>query len=147
MAKEEDTIMPAGFTINSDKRLDQFKHDLDEMYEKHSYVLVEYYTRPPRTLKQNNALHSFCNDIANKCNNAGYWYEVTSPVLKSKVELPWTKENVKSHMWKPVQTALFPGTKSSRDLSTKELSEVAQSLSTWLQDKHQIRAYFPKEGI
>ena len=139
--------MPLGFVINTDQRLSMFQEELSDLYKKNSYVRVEYYIKPPRTPKQNNALHTFCDSIAVKCNNAGYWYEITSPVLKSRIELPWTKENVKSHMWKPVQRALYPGTSSSKDLSTKELSVVAEALATWLADKHKLNVYFPKEDV
>lgn len=137
--------MPEGYTINSDSRLKAFKAMLDGLYEAKPYVRVEYYTHKPRTPRQNDALHAFLGSIASRCNDAGYWLKITSPVLKGEVEIQWTKENVKERMWRPVQDALYPEAKSSKNLSTVELSAVAERLSGYLWDNHKIWAQMGKE--
>ena len=145
MVKEEINLMPEGYTINSESRLKAFKALLDGLYETKPYVRVEYYTHKPRTPQQNSALHAYLGDIADKCNDAGYWLKITSPVLSGEVEIQWTKQNVKERMWRPVQNALYPETKSSKNLSTVELSAVADRLSGYLWDSHKIRATMGKQ--
>ena len=88
-------------------------------------------------------MHVFCDDIAKRCNDAGYWYTVSSPILKADIETPWTKERVKKLMWMAVQQAMYPDTTSTRDLTTEQMVLVADTLALHLSDKHNIYVKFP----
>ena len=53
-----------------------------------------------RTLKQNNALHKFYSLLSDELNTAGL--DMVA-VLKEGADIPWTPDNVKERLWKPVQ--------------------------------------------
>lgn len=84
-----------------------------------------------RTSLQNRSLHLFCQQLADVLNDAGYDMKRT---LKHDVEIPWTMENVKNHLWRPIQTALTEK-ESTTDLDTVEPSQIHQVLSRHLASK------------
>lgn len=84
-----------------------------------------------RTSRQNRSLHKFCQQLADILNDAGYDMKRT---LKHDVEIPWTMENVKNHLWRPIQTALTEK-ESTVDLDTVEPSQIHQVLSRHLASK------------
>ena len=138
--------MPLGFTVNSDDRLEHFKKMVEEVYQEKKYIRFHYFLTKPRTPLQNDAMWAFCGEIADKCNDAGYWLKMTSPVLTKEVEIPWTKDNVKERMWRPVQDSLYPKAKSSTNLGTVELSKVAEVLSNHLWEHHKIWVQMGKDN-
>ena len=81
-------------------------------------------TTKQRTSSQNNALHVACGMLAETLNDAG---ADMVAVLKEGAEIPWTKESVKTHLWHPVQTAMFE-TDSTTKLTTKQVNEVYEVL-------------------
>jgi len=135
--------MGEAYTVNSESKKESFKEFVDELYEKKPYITFTYQHGKPRTPAQNNAMHVFCQQIADRCNAAGYWYKVSSPILKADIETPWTKERVKKLMWMAVQQAMYPDTTSTRDLTTEQMVMVADTLSLHLSDKHKIYVKFP----
>jgi hypothetical protein len=54
----------------------------------------------PRTNAQNNAIHKYCSLLADTFGMAGLDMKA---VLKPEVEIPWTTESVKNHIWRPIQ--------------------------------------------
>ena len=84
-----------------------------------------------RTSLQNRSLHKFCQMLADVLNDAGYDMKRT---LKHDVEIPWTMENVKNHLWRPIQTALTEK-ESTTDLDTVEPSQIHEVLSRHLASK------------
>lgn len=83
---------------------------------------MKEYTPKPRTSQQNRALHKGCELIATALNDAGLDMR---KVLKPNIDIPWTKESVKEHIWRPVQLAMF------NKLSTKELSKLSEIDEVW----------------
>lgn len=81
-----------------------------------------------RTLKQNRAMHQYCEDIARTLNEAGLDMRA---VLKPGVEISWTKEMVKEYLWKPVQRLKF-GSRSTTELTTDQVSKVYEDLNRHL---------------
>ena len=76
--------MGEAYTVNSESKKESFKEFVDELYTKKPYITFTYQHGKPRTPAQNNAMHVFCEDIAKRCNDAGYWYTVSSQILKGR---------------------------------------------------------------
>lgn len=131
------------YTVNSEFKKESFKKFVEELYETKPYITFTYQLGKPRTPAQNNAMHVFCQQIAERCNAAGYWYTVSSQILKSDLDTPWTKERVKKLMWMAVQQAAYPDTTSTRDLTTEQMVMVADTLALHLSEKHDIYVKFP----
>ena len=89
-----------------------------------------------RTIQQNKSLHLFCQQLADILNEAGYDMK---RVLKHDVEIPWTMENCKNHLWRPIQKALTDK-QSTTALDTVEPSQIHQILSRHLADKLGVAA-------
>lgn len=94
-----------------------------------------------RTLQQNKALHVFFQNVADKLNEAGLDLRA---VLKPHVEIPWSKELVKEHLWRPIQE-LQLRKQSTTELTTDEVSKVYEVLNRFLGEKHGIYVPFPSE--
>ena len=92
-----------------------------------------------RTNKQNASLHVFCRHLAEALNDAGLDMKKT---LKPEIDIPWTEENVKNHLWRPIQEAM-EGKESTTELSTVEISEVYLVLNRHLSEKFGITVAWP----
>lgn len=92
-----------------------------------------------RTLKQNRAMHKYFRMLAEALNNAGLDMKKT---LKPEIDIPWTEENVKNHLWRPIQIAML-GKRSTTELDTVNPSEVYNVLSRHLSEKFGINVEFP----
>jgi hypothetical protein len=92
-----------------------------------------------RTVQQNKALHLYFELIAEKLNEAGLDMRA---VLKPNIEIPWTKESVKEHLWRPVQD-LYLKKDSTTELTTDEITKVYEVLNRFLGEKHGVSQEFP----
>lgn len=92
-----------------------------------------------RTPLQNKSLHKFCEMLADAFNDAGLDMKA---VLKPDIDIPWRKESVKEHIWRPIQLAML-NKESTVKLETKECSEVYEVLSRHLGDKFGIHVPWP----
>ena len=92
-----------------------------------------------RTLKQNNAIHLYCTLLASAFNDSG---QDMRTVLKPSVSIPWTPENVKEFLWKPIQKALLHKD-STTELDRVEVNKVYEILSTHLAEKFGVFEEFP----
>ena len=94
--------------------------------------------------EQQNALHLYCEDLADGLNAAGFDQRV---VLKPGIEIPWSKESVKELLWKNVQMALI-GKSSTADLAPGQVTEVYEALNKGIGVKFGVSAPFPtKEDV
>jgi hypothetical protein len=147
MVKEK-ILMPEGYTVNSDSSLENYVKFATELYEKKKYITFNYKLGKPRTIKQNTAIWAFCEDIATKCNNAGYEMQTTSPLLKHSIETPWTARSVMDKLWMAVQRAMYPNKiESSSELDTWEVAPVADTLTRHLGEVHGIGVLFAKQAM
>ena len=138
--------MPEGYKVNSDLSLANYLKFVTELYEKKKYVTFNYKLGKPRTIKQNDAIWAFCQDIATKCNNAGYEMQTTSPLLKIIIETPWTSRSVMDRLWMAEQKAMYPEkSESSSELDTWEVAPVAETLTRHLGASHGIGVLFAKK--
>jgi hypothetical protein len=93
-----------------------------------------------RTEKQNNAMHLWFRQIAEKLNAGGY--HATHP-FNSEVEVPFTEVLVKEMLYKPIIKAMY-SKKSTVGLSGRELSEAAEVLVRWLAEHKGMLVPFPQ---
>lgn len=93
----------------------------------------------PRTSTQNKSLHLFFTNLASTLNEAGLDMKA---VLKPQVMIPWTPENVKEYLWKPVQRVLLHKSHTA-DLTTKEVSEVYEVFNRHLGESVGVYEPFP----
>lgn len=87
--------------------------------------------KPNRTLKQNAALHKFCEMLAEQLNDAGLDMR---KVMKPDVDIPWSMLTAKEHLWRPVQKAMTDKT-STTEADTAEYSEIYSVLMRHLSEK------------
>ena len=99
----------------------------------------EVYKRKKRTPPQNNALHLYCELLAQALNDAGFDMKRT---LKHDVEIPWNKDMVKEHIWKPVQESMT-GKKSTTEMNTVDPSEIYEVVSRYLGQRTGVYVPWP----
>jgi hypothetical protein len=92
-----------------------------------------------RSDQQNKSIHVYCEELANKFNEAGL---DARKVLKPDVHIPWNKEMVKRLIWKPVQDAMFDKYSTTK-LSRTEVSEVYEVLNRHTAERFGISVPFP----
>jgi len=118
--------------INSEIALAQAQRKLAEMWRENKYVEVELRRKAKqRTLTQNRALHLFCQWLADTLNDAGYDMRKT---LRQDVDISWTCESVKEHLWRPIQIAMTDK-RSTTEITTVEPTEIHAVLSRHLGQK------------
>lgn len=94
-----------------------------------------------RTLQQNKALHQYFTLLAQELNLAGYDMKRT---LKPSADIPWTPENVKEYLWRPIQEA-YVNKESTRELTTKEIDKVYDVLNKHLGETTGVTVVFPSK--
>jgi len=92
-----------------------------------------------RTLRQNSALHLCFGQLADQLNSAGFDMKRT---LKPGVEIPWTAELVKEHLWRTLQQAVT-GKVSTTQLTSSEIDKVFEILAKHLGETTGLEIYFP----
>ena len=94
-----------------------------------------------RTLLQNKALHKYLSLLATALNEAGWDMKRT---LKPGIEIPWTEEMVKTHLWKSVQEVML-AKESTTELTTKEVNDVYEVVDRHLSQTTGVHVEFPKD--
>ena len=95
--------------------------------------------RKQRTIQQNKSLHLFCELLADALNDAGYDMKKT---LKPGVEIPWNKDMIKEHIWKPVMKAM-EGIDSTTEMNTVDTSEIYEVVNRHIAEKFGISVPWP----
>ena len=104
---------------------------------------IEIAPERPRTVLQNSSLHQFFEDISNGLNDGGF--DMSAELLRQPIDLSWTKESVKERLWRPIQTALYPDTVSTTELSTKQLDHVTKNIQKVLAERISLSIAFPSK--
>lgn len=94
-----------------------------------------------RTLQQNKALHKYFELLSEALNDAGLDMKAT---LRPEIDIPWTPENVKNNLWRPIQKALL-NKESTTELDKVDPSLVYEILNRNLAEKFGIHVPFPSE--
>lgn len=129
--------------INSQASLNAFMTHLQSEFEKHKYLKIAVKTGKQRTLTQNAALHLYCQMLADAFNDAGMDMKT---VLKDEVEIPWTMESTKNHLWKPIQK-IVTGKESTTKPLTHEYGEIYEVLSRFLSEKKGVFVPWPSNDV
>jgi hypothetical protein len=116
---------------NSSHTRETFLRQAKELMEERPYVVWDVDFGKPRTGKQNNALHVFCRLVAEELNKNGYSVE---SFFKEGVEIPFSPEIVKEHIWKPIQKAITDKD-STADLTTLEIQSTYENVNRALSNK------------
>lgn len=94
---------------------------------------------PIRTNQQNRALHVLFRLLADELNDRGLDMRKT---LKPEVDIPWSTNSVKEYLWRPIQQAQLSKT-STKELTTKEIDEVFDTINKHLSERFGISMFFP----
>ena len=97
--------------INDIKTLNNYKAFLDAQFEKHKYLRLSLKTGKQRSGLQNKSLHVFCDQVAEKLNDAGFDFRL---FIKDGYPVPFNAQLVKDYLWRPVQKAI-----TGKDSTTK----------------------------
>lgn len=120
--------MAQGHYLRNAEELDHFCALICQMWVAgNPNVRVEFVNTGP-TPAQFNSLHLWCGQVADCLNDAGF---SVMQVLKHDAEIPWSKELVKEHLWRPIQKAMT-GEESSKNPSKLEYPEISETLSRHL---------------
>ncbi len=93
----------------------------------------------PRTKKQNDALHLFCQKLAMALNDAGLDQR---KVLKPSFSFPWDMLDVKNKLWKPVQLIVLKKESTTELEAQGDINKVHDVLMRELGEKHGVE-YIP----
>ena len=96
--------------------------------------------KQPRTLKQNKCAHSYCGQLADALNDAGYDFNDGKVI---RLPVAFTPENVKESMFKKVMTSLYPDKVSTTELNTEEMQCVYDNLNRFTSDLFGIGLDWP----
>jgi len=110
---------------------------------KHGKVMVQFIHDDQRTSLQNNALHLYCQHLADDLNAAGFDMSLVLDKLSKTAEIPWTKLTVKERLWRPVQEAMT-GLASTKDAPKPSYAQIYQALSKILAENFGITTEFPQ---
>ena len=78
-----------------------------------------------RTNQQNKALHKYFSMLAEALNDAGLDMKT---VLKPEVDIPWTQDSVKTHLWKPIQEIMVDK-ESTTEMNTVDPNKIYEVLN------------------
>ena len=98
-----------------------------------------YTMKEQRTNLQNKSLHKYFELLAEALNDAGLDMKT---VLRPEIDIPWSKDTVKSQLWKPIQKAMLDK-ESTTEPSTKEYVEIYEVLNRHLSEKLGISVDWP----
>jgi hypothetical protein len=125
--------MPIGnlVTINNEESLQIALQGIREYYEKNKFARITIEARKQRTLTQNAAMHLYCEHVSQALNEAGFDFRT---FIKEGVEVPFNKDLVKEHLWKPIQKAVT-GEESTKKPEKHQYSEIYDVLNRHLSNK------------
>jgi len=93
-----------------------------------------------RTLRQNNAIHLFCQQLADEFNEHGL--EVRT-VLSEEIEHPWDMQSVKSLIWKPIQKSYLGKVSTTQLDKVKEINEIVDVINRFIGTRWSLYIPFP----
>ena len=103
-------------------------------YPLNEYLLID------NTNQQRRSVYLYCGLLAKELNGRGLDMVKTL----SDVDISWSKESVKEHIWAKVQNAKF-GNVSVNDLETPEVSEIYDVVNRHLSNKFGVHVPFPSK--
>jgi len=92
-----------------------------------------------RTITQNKAMYKYFELLAEALNDAGLDMK---QVLKPEVDIPWTKDSVKNHLWRPIQQVMMDK-ESTTEMSTADPGDIYLVLNRHIGEKFGIYVPWP----
>jgi Ser-tRNA(Ala) deacylase AlaX len=93
-----------------------------------------------RTMQQNAALHLFFTQLAEALNSAGFDMKKT---IREGIDIPWTPENVKEFLWRPVQKALLQKQSTTELNKKEEIDKIYDILNKVIGERTGVHIPFP----
>lgn len=130
--------------INSKQSLDAYIEHLRNQYDKHKYLRTSMKTGRQRTLTQNNAMHEYCDMVAEALNDGGHDFRKT---IKEEIDVPWSGDLVKDYIWRSIQIAIT-GHDSTTKPETHQYGEIYEVINRHLSSKLGVFVPWPcKENM
>ena len=125
--------------VNSEHSKALFMAQISKLYDDHKYLRLTVKTGKQRTQTQNATLHLYLGFLAEALNDAGLDMKKT---LKQEVDIPWTTDGAKEHLWRPIQKALTKKTSTTKP-TTKDYVYIYEVLSRHMVDKFGVNVPWP----
>ena len=129
------------WTVKNAVSRDEFIKFVNKTYEERGEITFQWVIGSTRTKQQNNALHLYCRNLAEALNDAGFDMKKT---IKQEVDIPWSKDAVREHLWRPIMTAVTDKTSTTK-LTRSEVTEIYDVINRHMAQKHGIVVQFPSE--
>jgi len=92
-----------------------------------------------RTQQQNKAIHKYLAMLSEALNDAGF---SVMKVMRHDAEIPWSPENAKELLWRPIQEALLDKD-STTELDSDQVSKIYDVINRHLAEKTGVHVPFP----
>ena len=123
------------FTAKTPEQLDDFMSELKESHDWSKSLAIQCEGMGgTRSLKQNNAIHLWFQQLASELNHAGINQLLVLEERSKGVEVVWTADAVKECLYKPLLNAM-KGKASTKKMNKTEVGEVYFQLSEWLKNR------------
>lgn len=124
---------------NSKETSEQFIEFARTLYKKEHYVMWRWNTGKQRSELQNNAMHLYCEQLAEALNDAGYDF---MQVMNTEADIPWSKESAKEFLWRPIQKSITGKTSTTRP-TRDEYPKIYDALNNHLATKFGVGVPWP----
>lgn len=139
--KSIDELVRAGW---NEPVLVPLRKDIDKIPDCEIVCTLTWTAKALRTFKQNKALYTYFQLLADAFNNLGL--DVQHVLEFKEVSLPWTKDRVKDLLWAPIQKAMFDTT-STTELETDHVSKVHDRLNKHTHTLMDVWVDFPDKKM
>ncbi len=127
--------------VNSDASLNEALKAVRDAYKAKRCLKINMKIGNVRTGSQNSAMHKYFKMLADKLNEAGLDQR---EVIKPSVDMPWSENSVKEHLWRPIQLAVLDK-ESTTKLNRDQVSQIYDILNRNLSEKLGIYVEFPSK--
>lgn len=130
----------AFWIINSKDKLANAHDALDRQWAIKPWFQMQIEADQVRSGKQNNSLQVYCEMVATALNDSGQERHIKTPV--GSVTVPWNKDSVREHYWRPLQIAIT-GHISTRDPTRQEYIDIFDAMNRHLGEEKGIHVEWP----
>lgn len=130
-----------GWLIKNQQQRDAFVAWIDDQLSHGKEIRYEVHKPETRTKRQNRALHAGFTLLAQALNDSGM--DMLSFPWTEGIDVPWSKDTVKSHLYTPVLEAQLEGKQKTSQLAKTEVSQVWDTLTRHLATRIGVSVPFP----
>jgi hypothetical protein len=126
--------------IQNGKLIFDLNGKTQDFLTKHEGERLEVVIQPKtRTLRQNNSLHLYFEQLAEALRDAGY--DMRS-IIREGIPIPCTAYHIKESLWRPTQKQML-GKDSTTKLTTEEIDKVYDVINRAIGERFGIYVPFP----